>query len=60
MDVSITELRRARQYLPVDTRVIAVRCILGEEPSVRWLGDLAVATVGRLEELGVAVRRVSA
>ncbi|WP_051485768.1 DUF58 domain-containing protein [Nocardioides sp. J54] len=58
--VSITELRRARQYLPVDTRVIAVRCILGEEPSVRWLGDLAVATVGRLEELGVAVRRVSA
>ncbi len=58
--VSITELRRARQYLPVDTRVIAVRCLVGNEPSVRWLGDLGVATVGRLEELGVAVRRVSA
>jgi uncharacterized protein (DUF58 family) len=58
--VSITDLRRARQYLPVDTRVIAVRCLVGEEPSVRWLGDLGVATVGRLEELGVAVRRVSA
>lgn len=58
--VSITDLRRARQYLPVDTRVIAVRCLVGEEPSVRWLGDLGIATVGRLEELGVAVRRVSA
>lgn len=58
--VSITELRRARQYLPVDTRVIAMRCLVGQEPSVRWLGDLAVATVGRLEELGVAVRRVAA
>lgn len=57
--VSITDLRRARQYLPVDTRVIAMRCLVGQEPSVRWLGDLAVATVGRLEELGVAVRRVS-
>ncbi len=58
--VSITELRRARQYLPVDMRVIAMRCLVGQEPSVRWLGDLAVCTVGRLEELGVAVRRVSA
>ncbi|HWJ67726.1 MAG TPA: DUF58 domain-containing protein [Nocardioides sp.] len=58
--VSITELRRARQFLPVDTRVIAMRCLVGQEPSVRWLGDLAVATVGRLEELGVAVRRVAA
>lgn len=58
--VSITDLRRARQHLPVDTRVIAVRCLVGNEPSVRWLGDLGVATVGRLEELGVAVRRVSA
>jgi uncharacterized protein (DUF58 family) len=58
--VTITDLRRARQHLPVDTRVIAVRCLVGEEPSVRWLGDLGVATVGRLEELGVAVRRVSA
>ncbi|HWJ08783.1 MAG TPA: DUF58 domain-containing protein [Nocardioides sp.] len=58
--VTITELRRARQYLPVDTRVIAMRCLVGGEPSVRWLGDLAIATVGRLEELGVAVRRVAA
>ncbi|WP_435771260.1 DUF58 domain-containing protein [Nocardioides sp. SYSU DS0651] len=58
--VSVTELRRARQQLAVDTRVIAVRCIVGEQPSVRWLGDLAVATVGRLEELAVAVRRVAA
>jgi uncharacterized protein (DUF58 family) len=58
--VTITELRRARQYLPVDTRVIAVRCVIGTEPSVRWLGDLGVATLGRLEELGVAVRRVAA
>lgn len=58
--VSITELRRARQFLPVDTRAIAVRCITGHEPSVRWLGDLGVATIGRLEELGVAVRRVAA
>ena len=57
--VSITDLRRARQHLPVDTRVIAVRCLVGHDPSVRWLGDLGVATVGRLEELGVAVRRVS-
>ncbi|UUW87306.1 DUF58 domain-containing protein [Pimelobacter simplex] len=58
--VSITDLRRARQHLPVDTRVIAVRCLTGTEPSVRWLGDLAVATVGRLDELAVAVRRVAA
>lgn len=58
--VTITDLRRARQFLPVDTRVIAMRCLVGQEPSVRWLGDLAVATVGRLEELGIAVRRVSA
>lgn len=58
--VTVTELRRARQHLPVDTRVIAARCVIGHEPSVRWLGDLAVATMGRLEELGVAVRRVAA
>ncbi|WP_370291325.1 DUF58 domain-containing protein [Nocardioides sp.] len=58
--VSITDLRQARRQLPVDTRVIAMRCLVGAEPSVRWLGDLAVATVGRLDELGVAVRRVSA
>lgn len=58
--VSVTDLRRARQHLPVDTRVIALRCIVGEEPSVRWLGDLAVATVGRLDELAIAVRRVAA
>lgn len=58
--VSITDLRRARQHLPVDTRVIAIRCVVGQEPSVRWLGDLAVATLGRLEELAVAVRRVAA
>ena len=57
--VSITDLRRARQYLPVDTRVIAVRCLVGQEPSVRWLGDLGVLTLGRLDELGVAVRRVA-
>lgn len=57
--VSITDLRRARQHLPVETRVIAMRCLVGQDPSVRWLGDLAVVTVGRLEELGVAVRRVS-
>jgi uncharacterized protein (DUF58 family) len=57
--VTITDLRRARQYLPVDTRVIVMRCVIGQEPSVRWLGDLAVATLGRLEELGVAVRRVA-
>lgn len=57
--VSITDLRRARQHLPVESRVIAMRCLVGHEPSVRWLGDLAVVTVGRLEELGVAVRRVS-
>jgi hypothetical protein len=58
--VSITELRRARQHLPVDARVIAVRCLVGHEPSVRWLGDLGVATVGRLDELGIALRRVAA
>lgn len=58
--VTITDLRRARQHLPVDTRVIAMRCLVGHEPSFRWLGDLAVTTVGRLEELGVAVRRVAA
>ncbi|MFC5728214.1 MULTISPECIES: DUF58 domain-containing protein [Nocardioides] len=59
-EVTVTELRRARQHLPVDTRVIAARCVIGQEPSLRWLGDLAVATIGRLEELGVAVRRVAA
>lgn len=57
--VSVTDLRRARQFLPVDTRVIAIRCVIGAEPSVRWLGDLGVATLGRLEELAVAVRRVA-
>lgn len=57
--VTVTDLRRVRQHLPVDTRVIAARCVVGHEPSVRWLGDLAVATIGRLDELAVAVRRVA-
>jgi len=57
--VQPTQLRRARSHLPVDVRTIALRCSPREESSLRPLGDLTVATLQTLDELGPLLRRIS-
>ncbi|MXG90892.1 DUF58 domain-containing protein [Nocardioides flavescens] len=57
--VSTHEMRRARQHLPLDVRTIVLRCAGAEESSLRPLGDLTVATLASLEELGRLMRRAS-
>jgi uncharacterized protein (DUF58 family) len=57
--VEPTQLRRARTHLPVDVRTIALRCVPRAESSLRPLGDLTVATLQTLDELGPLLRRTS-
>ncbi|MFT4261763.1 MAG: DUF58 domain-containing protein, partial [Nocardioides sp.] len=55
----IAEFRRARRYLGPDVRVLAVRCVSGEDSVVRRMGDLTFVTVPDLEELSTLLRRAS-
>lgn len=53
------ELRRARRLLSLDLRGIAVRVEDGAETSVRIMGDLEVVTLGSLDDLPAAMRRLT-
>jgi len=54
------DLRAASARLPQDVRVIAVRCVPGESAARRNIAELVVLTIGSLEELPSAMRRVTA
>ncbi|MBS2939456.1 DUF58 domain-containing protein [Nocardioides sp. J2M5] len=57
--VDPVELRRARRFLPVDVRTIAVRAETAERPSVRTMGDLHIAGVTDLADLAGTMRRLA-
>lgn len=52
------QLHAASTRLPVDVRVVAIRCEVGAEPSRRAIGGLVVVTVGALDDLPTAMRRL--
>jgi hypothetical protein len=58
--VSPADLRAASARLPQDVRVIAVRCVPGETLARRSIAELVVLTIGTLDELPSAMRRVTA
>jgi uncharacterized protein (DUF58 family) len=58
--VSPADLRAASARLPQDVRVIAVRCEPAESAARRNIAELVVLTIGALDELGSAMRRVTA
>jgi hypothetical protein len=58
--VEAAELRRARRYLPLDIRTIVVRTNPGGESAIRRMGDVDISTIGRLDDLATAMRRLSA
>ncbi|MFC8731941.1 DUF58 domain-containing protein [Luteimicrobium sp. NPDC057192] len=57
--VSPADLRAASARLPQDVRVIALRCVPGESAARRNIAELVVLTIGSLEELPSAMRRVT-
>jgi len=58
--VSPADLRAASARLPQDVRVLAVRCVPGESLARRSIAELVVLTIGGLDELPSAMRRVAA
>lgn len=53
-----TQLRAASVRLPVEVKVVALRCELGAELSRRAIADLTVLTIGDLDDLPTAMRRL--
>ncbi|MFT4287309.1 DUF58 domain-containing protein [Nocardioides sp.] len=53
------EIRRARRHLALDLRTIVVRAEPSAETTLRQMGDLDIATVGSLDDLGSTLRRLS-
>lgn len=53
------EIRKARRFLPLELRTIVVRSEPASETTLRQMGDLDVATLGSLDDLGTTLRRLS-
>jgi uncharacterized protein (DUF58 family) len=58
--VTPSQLRTAASHIPLGVRVIALNCVPGQEVTRRTIGDLVLLTVGSLDELPRAMRRVAA
>lgn len=56
--VTPTQLRAASARLPLEVKVVAMRCEPGAELSRRAIADLTVLTIGDLDDLPVAMRRL--
>lgn len=56
--VDATEIRRAGRSMPLDVRTVVLRNHPAAETTVRPMGDLHVATLGDLDDLATAVRRL--
>ncbi|TIH33741.1 DUF58 domain-containing protein [Subtercola vilae] len=57
--VTATQLQAATVYIPLGVRIIAVSCRPGAAVSRRMIGDLTLLTIGALDELPAALRRVN-
>lgn len=53
------EAQRAAQRLPAGIRAVAVACSAGADLARATIGDLVLLTVGRLEDLGPALRQAA-
>ncbi|GAB2760096.1 DUF58 domain-containing protein [Sinomonas soli] len=58
--VTPTQLRAAAASIPPGIRTFAVRCEAGAAPGRASIADLAVLTVGTLEDLGPVLRKAAA
>lgn len=54
------ELREAWMHVPSGVRAIAIRCEAGIDPTRSSIGELTVLSLGRLEELGLMLRKAVA
>ena len=57
--VDPAEIRRAGRHMPLDVRTVVVRNQPAAETTVRPMGELHVATLGSLDDLGMTVRRLA-
>jgi uncharacterized protein (DUF58 family) len=57
--VEASDLRRARRLLSPDVRAVAVGAELAADSSLRVMGDLDLATLGALDDLGGIMRRLA-
>ena len=54
-----TDLRRARRHLGPDVRTIVIRSRIDAELTLRVMGDTDLATLGQLDDLPPAIRRLA-
>ncbi|KUM31390.1 hypothetical protein AQ436_10610 [Arthrobacter sp. EpRS66] len=57
---SAKALRAAWMHVPVGVRAIAIRCEAGIEPTRSNIGELTVLSLGKLDELGLMLRKAVA
>jgi len=57
---SAKALRAAWMHVPVGVRAIAIRCESGIEPTRSNIGELTVLSLGKLDELGLMLRKAVA
>ncbi len=58
-DVAPAEMRQAANKLPLGASVIALVCLPGAALSRKAIGDLVVLTIGSIDSLPLAMRRVA-
>jgi hypothetical protein len=56
--LSTHSVQRVARFLPREASAIAVRCRVGADLGLTRVGRIAIATVGSLEDLGRALRRL--
>ena len=55
--VSIAQLRHAGTMFRAGVQVVAVRCVPGDSPALRRVGDLSILTIGYLDDLRSSLAR---
>jgi uncharacterized protein (DUF58 family) len=58
-DVTATEMRQSANKLPLGASIIALVCVPGAQLSRKAIGDLVVLTIGSIDVLPLAMRRVA-
>lgn len=57
--LSPQDAQRAARRLPAGIRVVAIDCVAGADLARSTIGDLVLLTVGRLEDLALALRQAA-